>query len=669
MSLVPVRLGPRLVSIIAFLGMIIVALAGLGIAALNHYDAAVGDIRDAAARAVVSQRINTSLMAVVAESRGIYAAKSPTEIDNFAKPLLADLDDLTALTASWLKLARGSDRAAIQDAANKLEDTIRMRRDTVRIGREQGGAAAEKATLAPGVREARQALNDRIGQLTLQSQQELVTIGAGMGDVYQRSLWFIVGVGVIGLVVGAGTSVWLVTSGIIRPIQGLTRAMTELAGGKGDASVPATGRADEIGAMARTVVVFRDSMREAERLRGEQEAVRVEAERSIRDAIRGMADTVETATHRAVEQVARKTITMSRIAAELSGSADKVSDSAHEVAQAAERALDNAEIAAAATSKLSAGRQDIAEQVALASSVTRQAVADGENTQRTVLSLRDNVAKIGDVARLIGQIAEQTNLLALNATIEAARAGDAGRGFAVVATEVKNLATQTAQATGDIARQIGEIQAVTQATVTAAGNIILAIGRIDEIASTIASAVDGLGGETHEIARNVSETAAAARRVSDQIARVSDETTLTGTSAKSVNSVASELAGDIDDLQQMLVRAVRTSTDMLDRRQHPRFKLPWNGRLELASGSRVVAVEDISAGGGRIADCAGLVTGTTGQLRLDPIGRTLAIVVIAVHDDVAQLRFAIDETERESLAKSLADLGLPALSEQRPLAA
>jgi hypothetical protein len=59
MSLVPVRLGPRLVSIIAFLGMIIVALAGLGIAALNHYDAAVGDIRDAAARAVVSQRINT----------------------------------------------------------------------------------------------------------------------------------------------------------------------------------------------------------------------------------------------------------------------------------------------------------------------------------------------------------------------------------------------------------------------------------------------------------------------------------------------------------------------------------------------------------------------------------------------------------------------------------
>src|SRR3546814_2445445 len=68
-------------------------------------------------------------------------------------------------------------------------------------------------------------------------------------------------------------------------------------------------------------------------------------------------------------------------------------------------------------------------------------------------------------------VAGQTNLLALNAAIEAARAGEAGRGFAVVAQEVKTLAAQTAQATGQIAEQIRSIQAAAREAIAAMSTI------------------------------------------------------------------------------------------------------------------------------------------------------------------------------------------------------
>lgn len=111
---------------------------------------------------------------------------------------------------------------------------------------------------------------------------------------------------------------------------------------------------------------------------------------------------------------------------------------------------------------------DLAQTVAAAVSRARDAAA-------TIAQLDASSTQIGAVVKLITGIAAQTNLLALNATIEAAWAGEAGRGFAVVAGEVKELANETARATGDLAQQVSALREQTREAVRSISQIDAAI--------------------------------------------------------------------------------------------------------------------------------------------------------------------------------------------------
>ena len=82
------------------------------------------------------------------------------------------------------------------------------------------------------------------------------------------------------------------------------------------------------------------------------------------------------------------------------------------------------------------------------------------------------------IVEIISKIANQTSLLALNASIEAARAGEAGRGFSVVAKEISGMATQTKDATGNIAELIQNVS-----------------GAIGEVVTVIRQMIDGIGSQ------------------------------------------------------------------------------------------------------------------------------------------------------------------------------
>ncbi|MFL4989881.1 MAG: HAMP domain-containing protein, partial [Microvirga sp.] len=84
--------------------------------------------------------------------------------------------------------------------------------------------------------------------------------------------WELIGSAVAGLALAIGLIGAIVIFGVARPLGTMTGAMGRLA--EGDLAVPVTGteRKDEVGALARSLQVFKDNAIEARRLAAAQEA-------------------------------------------------------------------------------------------------------------------------------------------------------------------------------------------------------------------------------------------------------------------------------------------------------------------------------------------------------------------------------------------------------------
>jgi methyl-accepting chemotaxis protein len=222
----------------------------------------------------------------------------------------------------------------------------------------------------------------------------------------------------------------------------------------------------------------------------------------------------------------------------------EMKESAQGLNRSADEASERASSVAAGSEEMTSSIHEISGQVGRVSERTRQIANQATATDATVRNLATNAGEVDTVVGMIKSIADQTNLLALNATIEAARAGEAGRGFAVVATEVKELAGQTARATGEITDKVRAIQEATGEAVTAIRMITDEVAELSKLTLAMASAVEEQAASTQEMSSNITGVSAAAGQ--------------TGQFAETVRHISETLAAHSAGLGASMEKFLRT---------------------------------------------------------------------------------------------------------------
>jgi len=443
--------------------------------------------------------------------------------------------------------------------------------------------------------------------------------------------------------------VWLVMRHLVGPLRTLTGVMDALSRDRLEVDVPHGTRRDEIGAVARTLVAFRENAQDRRRLEAEQAAEQRRNARRVKSEMVALTNALDEQVRRVITVVEDHAQGMHTSSLEMRESITATEQRADAAARASQDAAANVDAVAAAAEEMATSVEEIGQQVTKASTISRKAVDEAEQTNARIEGLARAADTIGDVVNLISDIAKQTNLLALNATIEAARAGDAGKGFAVVASEVKTLATQTAKATDDIAAQIGGMQDATLGAVEAIHGIVEVITQINAITTAISAAVDEQTAATREISDSAQKANASTQDSAGNIREVSASAQTTAGHAQHVQGAAKEVLARVQVMRDSLDKIMR-SGNAEERALNALHTVNLGVSIDLGDGrAQTGLLQDLSASGvGTLDRPLPLDRGHPLRLHLPDLG-SLYGVVVATSESVTHIRLDPSDDEAQAL--------------------
>lgn len=497
------------------------------------------------------------------------------------KDFNANMDRVAVLVPAHLAQVRG-----LQQQGNDLFNKTCAK--SLQMAAAYGDVAGQ-SVLAQGCLQAfapyTKAMNSARDQITDEANQKYGQLTLGT----QRLMWESMIALILAIIVIAVFIYFTVQSTMVKPLKSLTAVAKRLSQGDFSAQIPDTNRRDEVGQMAKAVLIFKDSG--IERLRVEREAKRaqeeIEAERARNEAAQAeMAQSqvlVVEALASGLERLASGDLafritqtftvdydklrldfnkametlqhTMQRISENAVGvyaGAGEITQSADDLSRRTEQQAASLEQTAAALDEITATVKKASEGANEARGLANEAKSDAERSggvvNKTIVAMGEIEAsskKISNIIGVIDEIAFQTNLLALNAGVEAARAGDAGRGFAVVATEVRALAQRSADAAKEIKSLIVNSGTQVESGVKLVNETGQALGRIVDQVARLSVLVTG-------IANSSKEQATALEEVNSAVNQMDQVTQQNAAMVEKSTSASYALVSEAEDLNKLV---------------------------------------------------------------------------------------------------------------------
>ncbi|MHA6720334.1 HAMP domain-containing methyl-accepting chemotaxis protein [Sphingomonas sp. RS6] len=418
---------------------------------------------------------------------------------------------------------------------------------------------------------------------------------------------------IVGAVALIGVAIALalaLSRAIAQPITALTRTMADLAAGRNHVDVPATARGDELGDMARAVLVFRDNAiakEAADAANAKAEAAQKLVVETVSSHLHELAQgnlTAEITAEFPGEYSVVKTnfnaavsALRTLIASVLEATAS-IRTGSSEIAQAAEDLARRTEANAASLEQTSAAVTQMDGRLKATATAAGRTVERANGTVATVTNGRstadeavqamgrvsDSAKGIDSVIEGLDKIAFQTRVLAMNAAVEAGRAGEAGRGFAVVADLVSALAMRAEEEAGRARDQltatqtdiVTAVQAV-QRVDGALADISAGVGEVNELlgnmaadnqaqssaVTEISAALGAMDQSTQQNAAMVEQTSAAARNLASEVTVLSEQASQfkVGHSAAAPRMSPARFDGHVKPLPAAAVSALVRNND------------------------------------------------------------------------------------------------------------